>query len=274
MSLKSILVHIDDTQGAPARIEAAAALATAHDAVLTGLCVRPSVDVSYVAQTFAGRSLTDTLRKATDEIAERAKALFDRHAAAHPSRRWCEATGSVAEETIAQARYSDLIVVGPSDNDQPGSRRLSGQSVLGSGLPVLMVPERPAAPTLGRQVLIAWNASPESVRAIRAALPILKAAETVEVMIVVAGAPDPSDVSPGAPLLDYLAIQGISATVKLMTLDDVHGVAGAILARAGGIGADLVVMGAFGRSRLREAMIGSTTGKLLTNPGVPLFICH
>jgi len=274
MPLKSILVHADDADGASTRNEAAAALASAHEAVLTGLCVRPSVDLSYVAQTFAGRSLTDTLKKATDEIAERARSLFERHAAAHPNRRWLESSGAVADEIIAQARYSDLIIVGPSDADQSGNRRLCGQLVLGSGLPVLMVPQRPTASTLGRRVLIAWNASPESVRAIRSALPILKQAEMVEVTIIVASGPDRPGPLAGAPLLDYLAIQGISASVKLMTLDDVHGVAGSILARAGGIGADLVVMGAFGRSRLREAMVGSTTGKLLTNPGLPLFICH
>lgn len=275
MSLKNILVHVDEAGGAATRIEAAARLAADHDACLTGLHVRPAVDLSFFAQTLAGPALNDTLRKAADAVSERVRAQFEQHAAGHAKRRWQEATGTIADEVIARSRYSDLVVLGPSDADQPSGRRLSGQVVLGAGLPVLVVPERPAVSTPGRRVLIAWNASAEAMRAVRGALPILRKAALVEVTIIVVGTPDDTaDPPPGQPLVGFLAEHGVTATVRLVRLDEVHGVAGTVLARAGAIGADLIVMGAFGRSRLREAMIGSTTGTLITRSTVPLFIGH
>jgi nucleotide-binding universal stress UspA family protein len=276
MFLKDILVYVDDAAGASIRIETAAALTSTHGARLTGLCVHPTVEVPYLAQSFADTALTEALTQAANEASERARALFARHAeAAHPHCRWRQAIGTIADEVIAFARYADLVILGPSDLRQPSGRRLSGQVVLASGAPILMVPERPAFPTLGQHVLVAWNASAESVRAVRAALPILQKAATVEVLVIVAGEPDAETApAPGAQILDYLARHGVTATVKLMRLDEVYGVGGSILARAEGIGADLIVMGAFGRSRLREAMVGSTTGTLLTRSPVPLLVSH
>ena len=93
-------------------------------------------------------------------------------------------------------------------------------------------------------------------------------------LVILAGEPDASQPTPGQPLVDYLAQHGIAAAVKAMNLDEVYGVGGSILARAEGTGADLIVMGAFGRSRLREAMIGSTTGTLLTRSAVSLLVSH
>lgn len=274
MFLKDILVHIDDDAGAPARIDTAAALAAAHDARLTGLYVRPPIEIPYLAQSFTGPALRETLAKAADDVSARLRALFEQRTAAPAKAIWRETTGPAAEEVAALARYADLAVVGPANVDQPSVRRLSGQVVLTAGVPVLMVPEHPAVRTLGQRVLVAWNASPESARAIRGALPLLTAASAVEVLVVVAGEPAAAGPPPGRQLVDYLAQHGVDAAVKVMKLDDVYGVGGSIIARAEATGADLIVMGAFGRSRLREAMVGSTTGTLLTRSPVPLLVSH
>ncbi len=274
MFLKDILVHVDDSDGASVRVQTAAALAASHGARLTGFHVRPVIEIPYLARSFNGPGLAEALAKAADALSTEARALFTRHTATHSDTRWEDLTGSMVEEAVARARCSDLIVLGPSEVDQPSGRRLSGQIIQGSGTPVLMVPERPALSTVGQRVLVAWNASPESIRAVRSALPILKAATSVEVLVILAGEPDASQPTPGQPLVDYLAQHGIAAAVKAMNLDEVYGVGGSILARAEGTGADLIVMGAFGRSRLREAMIGSTTGTLLTRSAVSLLVSH
>lgn len=274
MFLRDILVYVDDSAGVSVRVETAAALAAAHGARLTGFHVRPTIEIPYLARSFNGQGLAEALAKAADTLSGEAHGLFTRHAAAHSDTRWEDLTGSVVDVAAARARCSDLIVLGPSEIDQPSGRRMSGQIIQASGTPVLMVPERPAVATVGQRVLVAWNSSPESIRAVRSALPILKAAASVEVLVVLAGEPDTDFQMPGRPLVDYLSQHGVAATVKVMRLDEVHGVGGSILARAKGTGADLIVMGAFGRSRLREAMIGSTTGRLLTQSSVPILVAH
>ncbi|MFP5513589.1 Nucleotide-binding universal stress protein, UspA family [Azospirillum oryzae] len=276
MPFNDILVHVDGGDGTAGRIAMAARLAAAHGARLTGLHVRPALDIPVLAQSFAGPALNDALTKAADESAALAKNLFIRHGQpAEARQRWLDAGGDAAQTVIAHARCTDLAVVGPSDIGQPGGRRISGQIVLEAGVPVLMVPERPSVETLGQRVVVAWNASREAVRAVHDALPILRTASAVEVVIIVVKAPAPTAESgPGRELVDFLAQHGVAATVKLLVLEDAYGVSGSILARVEATGADLIVMGGFGRSRLREAMVGSTTGNLLTRSTVPLLVSH
>lgn len=277
MFLKEILVHVDNDPGASIRIGLAAQLAAAHDARLSGLFVRPPIQVPALAQSVAAPALYEALEKAAEESAEKMNALFLAHSRGAGLRcRWLDAAGDLGDEVIARARYSDLVVIGPSDLSQPSMRRSTGRVIFGAGVPVLMVPERSSATATGEHVLIAWNASPESIRSVHCALPILQKAETVEVVIVVAAAVPESTDAPesGQNLLEFLAEHGVSASIKFMPIEEVYGVSGSILARADYIGADLIVMGAFGRSWLREAMIGSTTNRLLSRSSAPLFICH
>lgn len=276
--MKEILVHVDHADGVGTRVETAAELAAAHGARLSGLYVRPTIEIPILAQSFGGHSLDEAIAQAADEAAGRAKALFERQAQAAGGAvapRWLEATGDAAEMVTTHARYVDLVVIGPSDADKPGARRTSGQIILESAAPVLVVPTRPSVTTLGQRVLIAWNGSREAVHAVRGALPILRRASAVEILIVTAAPPDPAvEPAPGRELADFLATHGVRASVKLLGLEDAYGVSGSMLARAKAVDADLIVMGGFGRSRLREAAVGSTTGTLLGRSGVPLLIAH
>lgn len=276
MSLRDILVHVDGGDGAAARVETAARLAVSQGARLTGLHVRRRFDMPVLAQSFAGPELDEALARASDEAAADVKAVFDEYVPAiGPECRWLETTGDLTEELINRGRYADLVVVGLSGDDEPHHRRLSSQVILGAGVPALVVPERLSASTIGERVLIAWNASPEAVRAVRFALPILRKAKMVEVVIVAAVMPDAESAPQvGRELLDFLGCHGVTATITLLRMEGVHGVPGAVLARADETGADLIIMGSFGRSWLRETVVGSATGSLLSRSTVPLFVSH
>lgn len=282
MSLKDILVHIEPVSSGNsaglARLALAARLAASHGARLTGIYVRPVIDIPPLAQTVAGTSLTQIIQRSADAAAAEARAVFDSQLAdSGADHRWLEVTGNPADVLSHHLHTTDLAVIGSSDGDQPASRRLSGQLVLSSGVPVLvvpdsMVPDAGAITTPARRVLVAWNNSRESVRAVRDALPVLRAADQVEILMILARSIDHNRSAPGVALTAHLARHGVNAEVKVIAFNETQGVSGQVLARADALSADLIVMGGFGRSWLREAMIGSTTGTLMTRSPIPLMV--
>lgn len=272
MTITDVLVHVEN-EGTGARVAVAARLAGAGGR-LTGFYGCPDIRLPVLTQSVAGTGLTEAIRQAADAGAATAKALFHRDAAG-PETRWITEDGDLGEQLAAAARYSDLAVIGqPGEDAGEGWGRPTAllSAGLSAGVPVLVVPRRWSGPVVGTKILIAWNGSRESVRAVHQALPLLRTAAAVEVLVVVAGAVDPAVEPPGSRLLDHLARHGVAATAKSIAMEDTYGVGGALLARAAATGTDLLVMGAFGRSRLREAVVGSTTATLLTRASVPLFV--
>ncbi|BAI74833.1 universal stress protein UspA-like nucleotide-binding protein (plasmid) [Azospirillum sp. B510] len=276
MGYKDILIPVEPSDDTSSRITLAAALAAAQEARLTGVAVRPSPEIPVITRSIADTRLSEALAQRIDDVIERAKTLFFDRTAASPTRRWEVLPETADDAVIDRSRFSDLLVVGPSGTARPnGSGRSCGSLVRATPVPVLVIPDAPAQPTIGQRVLIAWNGSAESVRAVQSALPVLSQAPAVEVLIVVTALPDASvSPTPGRPLTDYLELHGVPATVKLLKVEEMYGVAGSILARAEATASDLIVMGAYGRSRLREAIVDSTTNTLLAQSKVPLLLRH
>lgn len=278
MSLKDILIHVEQSGVGTARLVLAARLAAAHGARLTGLYVRPVIDIPAVAQTVAGTSLTELIQRTADSAAAEARQTFDQLVSdSNVERQWVEVTGTPADVLPHYIHTTDLAVIGSSDGEQPASRRLSGQLVLTAGVPVLVVPDTVPArvnsgDAPGRRVLVAWNNSREAVRAVRDALPILRMADHVEILMILARNIDQKGTAPGAALLEHLERHGVRAEVKVIAFNETQGVSGQVLGRADAISADMIVMGGFGRSWLREAMVGSTTGTLMSRSPVPLLV--
>ena len=152
--------------------------------------------------------------------------------------------------------------------------RLDTQVTLRSGRPVLVVPDgHPVASTFER-VILGWNGSREATRAISDAIPILKQAKFVEVLTISAHSVEPSAPPANIRICDYLLGNGIKAIGKTLPDSTVHGVGGLILARAAEQMADLIVMGALGRSRLRETMLGGVTDEVMAKTKIPLLMSH
>ena len=169
------------------------------------------------------------------------------------------------------ARHFDLVIVQQRAPDGPVNDSTVEAALFGSGRPVLVVPYVHAAPARFGTVLIAWDESATAARAIGDALPLLKLADRVEV-VTIAEPRRRERVSPPARLVQHLHRHGLEATFTL--LPPAGGSAETLLSRAADVGADLLVMGGYGHSRLRELVLGGTTRTVLASMTVPTLMAH
>jgi nucleotide-binding universal stress UspA family protein len=199
---------------------------------------------------------------------EAAEHLFRTHLARHElSFQWHAMAGSAADVTVAYSRYVDLAVVGQTPPE--GGEDVAAEVVLRAGRPVLVAPHLEGLPSSAERVLVAWDASREAARALHDALPLLRVAVEVTVLSVGQAEKMPPDVDIAA----YLARHGVAARV-LQENETSLDVGRAVLARAGELGCDLIVMGAYGHSPLRERVLGGTTRHVLTHMAVPVLLAH
>lgn len=177
-----------------------------------------------------------------------------------------------AEILAAQAHIADLIVLeARRPLDDPG-RQLFAGALIASGRPVLLVPADDAPHALGR-VLVAWKSSREAARALHDALPLLKAAARVDVLIVDREGSAPADGDSDAMLIGHLGRHAIEAT--LVHQPGTGAPTGeAIAAYAARMHADLIVSGGYGRSRALEQAFGGVTRFLLEHATIPVFFSH
>lgn len=276
MSYKSILVHVDHSPHCEARVRAAAALALAHQAHLTGAAMSGLARVAYEnSNADLGMALIAQQMQVLRERAETALARFEAIAAGmgvvSVERRLVD---DEPEPALAlQARYADLVVVSQADPEDPCSRLapgLPGFVMLASGRPVLVVPHSAAVTGLGTRVLLAWDASLEAARAVTGALPLLRAAVQVEVAVFNPGPAHGNE--PGADIALYLARHGVKAQVSVhhSTIE----VGEALLSLAADQQSDLIVMGGYGHNRVREMLLGGVTKTILRSMTVPVLLMH
>ena len=190
------------------------------------------------------------------------------------SAHWREKTGDEFDELTAQARFCDLVVLaGGGERKGRLPPEGIGQIIVGSGRPVLLTPERRRT-SLTKTIAIAWKNTPEAARAITAAMPLLAKAERIEVLSVnedEAGAIKCLDCS--ASVVQQLRWHGLNAYGNFV-LPAGRTVANAILESAHGRHADLLVMGGYGHSRVREFVFGGFTRHILDGVDIPVLMFH
>lgn len=170
----------------------------------------------------------------------------------------------------ARSRLADLTVLDAETREVDLDRDLIDGLLFGSGRPLIVVPPERAAFCV-RRVVVAWDGSAQAARAANDALPFLRAAEEVEIVSVV-GEKDLSASVAGAELAPHLARHGVRVSVNdLPVVDDV---AETLRTEAGLFRADMLVMGAYRHSRLKEWFLGGVTHSLLNRSPVPLFLAH
>lgn len=278
MEFKDVLVHVDDAKSCPARLEVAIKLAVAHGAHLVGLHVRPLLRLPGAIAPDYGGELARLQAEYSEEAAATARSLFDE--ACKPfgiTGEWRDVSGDVIDMVGVHARYADVAVVSqtdPDDVEATSERHLADHLVLDAGTPVLVVPYVGRYPTVGQRVLVAWNASREARRAVSDALPILKTARQVKVLAInpKEGQFAHGEVA-GADIALHLARHGINAVAESIRAPDL-GVGSMLLSRAADDDADLLVMGAYGRSRLRELVLGGATRHILYHMTIPVLLSH
>jgi nucleotide-binding universal stress UspA family protein len=280
MSYKDLLVQVDDTRGCAKRIELAVALAVAHEAHLTGVCIIPESSPAGLVHPYLPPEVLVTLQQNVRDRAELALGRFadvaKRNQIAFESRVVQVLYTEVADALATNARYADLVILGQYDPDDPaaGPRFLPEEVILGSGRPALLVPYIGAAATLGERVIVAWDASREAGRAVNDALPLLERAKAVGVVTVnPREQPFGHGEEPGADIGLHLARHGIKVEVQRVEARDLD-TANAILSHVANVGADLLVMGAYGHSRLREFVLGGVTRTILAEMTVPVLMSH
>jgi len=186
---------------------------------------------------------------------------------------WRRARGCMAAEVALHARCADLAVVAREDlGEGGGALDLPESLVLTCGRPIVILPPQGASGPL-RRVLVAWDAGAEASRAVAGAMPLLLRAEAVEVLVVdhEGDAPAPGR-GPGADIAAHLARHGVRAELRQLS-SGTEGVGRVLLSRAASFGADLVVMGAYGHSRLRERVFGGVTRTALAEAILPVLMC-
>ena len=179
---------------------------------------------------------------------------------------------SLMEDT---GRMADLVVMGRpyTDDRSAACEAVLEAALFAAGAPVLSIPEDQPLPAAFDRVLIAWNESAQALRAVRAAMPILQRAKVVQVLIVDPGRGRLVGVSPGEQLSVMLSRHGVSAEIVLLP-STLARVSDEVARHAVEIGADLVVMGAYGQSRFREMILGGATRELLQSQKTALFLAH
>jgi nucleotide-binding universal stress UspA family protein len=279
MSIKDVLVHVDNSAQIDSRLDVAVGLARTHDAKLAAIYAIPEPFISlYASDGYVPADLIETQTERALERAAAAKKSFEeRMGRIGMEAEWREAEGYAASVISLNARYADLTVVGQTHPDDPRNYPnpgLPAEVALGAGRPILVVPYIGAQQEIGRNVLVAWNGSREATRAVNDALPILERADKVTVLAVNPrkGGGDHGDV-PSADIALHLARHGVKAEASQTVSDDVD-VGDILLSRLSDLGADLVVMGAYGHSRMRELMMGGVTRELLRHMTVPVLMSH
>lgn len=277
MAIKDILVHVDNSRAMPGRVRAAAELAQRHGAHLTGLFVMEIPVLPSYADAQIPLEVFEAQRAAFASGAAAAQRTFgDITGKSDISPEWRCVEDRRIDALTLHGRYADLLVVGQADPGDPEcvSHGLADHLALASGRPVLVIPAAGVSGIIGENVIVAWNAKREAVRAISDAMPLLEAAKRVSVVTINSDSDDPENAGiPAADIGLHLARHGIETLTKSL-----YGAPAAIgellLDAARDESADLLVMGAYGHARLREILLGGVTAHVLAHATIATLLAH
>jgi nucleotide-binding universal stress UspA family protein len=273
MSYKTILVHLDDRARRAERLQLGLHLASSFDAHLVALFALDAAYIPSYALAEGGSTMQEIERRRRKEVAAQAESEFrqaERRAGGKAEWR-LSMDGALAAVSLS-ARYADLVVAAQPESEDARGKAFAGELVLAVGRPVLFVPYAGRFPAVGKRILVAWNASREAARAVSDALPLLARADSVELVAFDPASADHGEV-PAADIALYLARHGVKASAARQSVPGLD-VGAQILSRAADTGADLVVMGGYGHSRLRELVLGGATRSMLEAITVPVLMSH
>ena len=225
--------------------------------------------VERIEEEATGRE--DTARQLFQRFCERERLAIEDTPAGQqsPTAQWLRQTGDEAYWVREYGRAADLLVIGRPADDQGVSIDTVEAALVGTGRPVLIVPAAPLV-SLPETMVIAWKAAPEAARAVTAAMPLLSKAK--QILIVTVAEEEGLSDEEGARLMTALGWYGLNACTRHLRPDRL-GAADTLLAAAAEEGA-LVVMGAYGHSRLREWILGGFTEHVLRGAAVPVLMMH
>ena len=270
--MKSILLHVHDDHGQQDRISVALDIALAHRAKVN--CVQTWAVSEFLAVAPMSGLFPDVsyLRRDEQSDAEGRAALKHRLRDARAEGTWVAADGEPAAAVLGASRLSDLIILSRKDDSAgEGAAPLNivADVVVHARPPVLVVPPAQAGFKSKGDFVVAWNGTAEVAHSLRLTLPMLKQAGNIVFVTVNDGASE----LPASEGQRYLAAHGIESSTRSWSCNG-RGVAHAIQKAADELSASCIVMGAYGRSRMREMILGGATRDLLSSATVPLLLAH
>ena len=279
MNYKSLLCVLTDSNFTAAPLAQGIALAEAQDAHLDVLAL--GVDRSQTGYFYAGADalLMQEMLKRAHEEADAVKAAAEA-ALGKSDVRWACDTGvtqiaDLGRHVAARSRFSDLVILPkPYGKNQGTELEPTLEAALFEGqAPVLMVPETAKPFSAPKTISIGWNESAEALVATRAALPFLKEADLVHVVVIDPPTHGPHRSDPGGLLSQFLSRHGVRVEVDVLSKTQPR-VSDVLLRHATDTETDMIVMGAYGHSRFREAILGGATRNMLEQANIPVFLAH
>ncbi|MCP9482863.1 universal stress protein [Shimia sp. CNT1-13L.2] len=279
MAYKSILSVLTDTTFVQSTLAQGIELARGQEAHLDALCL--GVDRSQTGYYYAGANamiLQETLNRAQKESKDLEEQAIEHLRAA--GIRWGTESGvaqiaDLGRHVAARARFADLVVLPkPYGKDHGAELEPTIEAAMFEGqAPVLVIPDNTPPMATPKRISIGWNESAEALVAVRAALPFLQKADAVRVVVIDPPTHGPHRSDPGGLLSQFLSRHGVRVEIDVLskTLPRVSDV---LLRHAKDTECEMVVMGAYGHSRFREAILGGATRNMLEQADIPVFMAH
>ncbi len=276
MPVTELLLHVQRVPAQGAGLRAALALAQRLDARLDALHVVDMPPAAFTLPEAVPMQLDAARQRSLDAkaLAEPWTLLLRDHGLAGD---WRVGNGDTVQTLCHAAAGYDLLVMerGIMRGDAPIGFGIVSRTVFGSTRPVLVVPEQATVESFGERILVAWNGSRESALAVRAGLPLFASASSITILDG-SGDNDFPETSalPGGDIGTWLQRHQVTADIRQLDPASVSNPGPALLELAAEIDADLIVMGAWGRSRLSEMVLGGTTRHLFMNGTLPMLVAH
>lgn len=272
--MKSFLAHADPTQACRNRLALSMQLAQSFDAHLTALNITPTYAVPVYAEAPMGPDIIDAVRQAGRDNTRKSKEILESVKADYNvETTWRAVDGDIVSALCSHAHCADMVILGQYNPDDPSDPNpgVVEHVLMEAGRPCLVVPYIKDSYDLMSNVLVAWNGSRESARAVKDALPIMRKAKQVEVLLINPG--KGSNETDGENVCTYLSRHGINARLNRLHNKEIP-TGDTLLSHAADISAELIVIGAYGHARLREKILGGVTQHLLEHMTVPVFMSH
>ena len=274
--IKDIIVNLGLGAHDPAG-DFAISVANTFDAHLLGVAfvydpIIPGTVMGGIPPQFIESQRIDSEKAARTAVA-RFEQAAKRAGVSYESLNVSASISGAAERLGRLARRFDLAIVGQPEREKSAPDEVVDEGVLfESGRPVIFVPYIQKAVLKLDRVMVCWDGSRAATRAIADSLPFLRKAKKVEI-VMVAGKAGKEDEIPGVDLGQHLARHGLEVDVKRITSPDID-VSSTILSYAADTNADMIVMGGYGHSRLREFILGGVTRSILETMTVPALMSH
>ncbi len=277
--MKDILVHLDDSDVCTHRIRTALSLAKKHDAHVVGVALKiKSTIAEYISEALPS-GFHEAQHEAVELSANKAIKRFELEAKeagiSFSTNIIAESAAKAPNVLASYARHTDITIIGQTNEESGGAgfnTALMDAALLETGRPIYLVPYVGKKNQPVKTAVVAWDSSSKAARAINDAIPLLQDREETIILIINSGERKNSHGNePGVDIVAHLARYGINARIEIQTVTGI-GVDTAILNFLADSGADLLVMGAYGHSRLREKAFGGVTHNILKNMTVPVLM--